>query len=175
MIVSARKVAQRLPVLFSGGVFLIPADRWCVNTQSGCWNWRGSLNSNGYGKFKCGGKMIYAHRAAYERAKGPIPEGATIDHTCRNRRCCNPAHLEAVSLKENVRRSPRAHKSHCSAGHELSGDNLYVDPKGYRKCRTCKRGYRNRRLHGEWFERRPEIEAEIERLNTIPASGVERV
>lgn len=40
----------------------------------------------------------------YEMAKGPIPEGYTIDHLCYNPRCINPGHLEAVTMKENIRR-----------------------------------------------------------------------
>lgn len=27
----------------------------------------------------------------------------------------------------------------CKRGHPFVGDNLYVDPTGYRRCRTCKR------------------------------------
>jgi hypothetical protein len=107
MNVLAQEVAQRLPVLFSGGVFFIPADRWTVDPVSGCWNWNGSLNSNGYGKFKAGGRMFYAHRAAYARANGPIPRGLSIDHVCRNRRCCNPDHLEAATAGETERLDPK--------------------------------------------------------------------
>ena len=29
--------------------------------------------------------------------------------------------------------------SHCKKGHALSGDNLYVSPKGKRRCRACAR------------------------------------
>lgn len=28
--------------------------------------------------------------------------------------------------------------SHCGRGHELTSENLYVDPKGRRQCRQCK-------------------------------------
>jgi len=28
-------------------------------------------------------------------------------------------------------------KTHCKYGHPLSGDNLYVSPKGIRNCRAC--------------------------------------
>ena len=69
-----------------------------------CWIWRGSLNQNGYGRDGNG----MAHRSYYERAHGPIPEGHTIDHLCRERACVNPDHLEAVTLKENTRRGALA-------------------------------------------------------------------
>jgi len=46
----------------------------------------------------------YAHRLAYERARGPIPEGKQVDHLCRQRDCVNPEHLELVTQVENIRR-----------------------------------------------------------------------
>lgn len=81
-----------------------------------CWPWTGSVYTVGYGEFSFGGSSGYAHRFSYELHKGPIPVGLTIDHTCHNadyscpggkcahRLCINPAHLEAVTTGENVRR-----------------------------------------------------------------------
>lgn len=43
-----------------------------------------------------------AHRVRYQAARGEIQH--QIDHLCRNRWCCNPAHLEDVEIKTNVRR-----------------------------------------------------------------------
>jgi hypothetical protein len=49
------------------------------------------------------GKKVFrlAHRVRHEAASAPA---AVLDHLCRNRWCCNPAHIEAVSPAENVRR-----------------------------------------------------------------------
>lgn len=34
-------------------------------------------------------------------------------------------------------RLPNAIKTHCSKGHEYSGDNLYFNSRNQRQCRTC--------------------------------------
>jgi hypothetical protein len=72
-----------------------------------CWLWKRHINGTGYGMVR-DGKLRLAHRVYYERAKGPIPEGLTLDHLCRQRHCVNPDHLEAVTLKENIRRGWRS-------------------------------------------------------------------
>lgn len=69
-----------------------------------CWIWRGWNSANGYGKVKIGGRAHMAHRAIYECLVGPIPAGRVLDHLCRNRACCNPAHMEPVTVRENTRR-----------------------------------------------------------------------
>lgn len=79
-------------------------DRYLVSAD-GCWVWTGSLNSGGYGRHSLPGRRVVpAHRFAYERAHGPIPDGLHIDHLCRNRACVNPAHMEVVTNTENTRR-----------------------------------------------------------------------
>lgn len=73
-------------------------------TDSGCWLWSGAMFPNGYPCFSINRGSVGAHRVAYELANGPIPEGLTIDHLCRVKRCVNPDHLEAVAQGENTRR-----------------------------------------------------------------------
>lgn len=113
--------------------------------EAGCWNWQGKKLPSDYGSITFAGRQWYSHRVSYELHHGPIPDGLHLDHLCRNRSCCNPAHLEAVTCKENVHRSPiapaaiNARKTHCLRGHELSGANLGVHPEGGRYCRTCAR------------------------------------
>ncbi len=118
--------------------------------ENSCWEWQGSLTL-GYGLMMIKGKRYVVHRLAYELWKGPIPEGLTLDHLCRNRACVNPDHLEPVSLKENILRgvSPsadNARKTHCPKGHEFTPDNLVADNANRRRCKTCHRE-RQRRVY----------------------------
>lgn len=68
-----------------------------VEKTESCWRWKASVNNKGYGKFR----QEYVHRVSYEWANGEIPAGMVVDHTCHNKRCVNPAHLQAVTNKEN--------------------------------------------------------------------------
>lgn len=80
-----------------------------VEKTSSCWLWRGHVKATGYGQvaFERGPvkKKFLAHRVSYELLVGPVPQGLTLDHLCKVRRCVNPAHLEPVTQKENARRT----------------------------------------------------------------------
>lgn len=70
-----------------------------------CVEWPGAMR-NGYGVKKMGSTTVNAHRWVYEQATGKkIPKGMAVDHTCRNRKCVNPKHLEVVSHGENKLRA----------------------------------------------------------------------
>lgn len=73
-----------------------------VHRTDTCWVWTGRKTEDGYGLFHQDGKQRRAHRVAYERAHGPIPEGALIDHICRTRDCVNPEHLRVTDRKGNA-------------------------------------------------------------------------
>jgi hypothetical protein len=72
---------------------------------TGCWEWTGMVNFGGYGYVQLAdGTRRVAHRIVYELVVGLVPSGRQLDHLCRNRCCVNPAHLEPVTARENVRR-----------------------------------------------------------------------
>lgn len=118
-----------------------------LDPQTGCWNWTGLLGlTGGYGRISINDRDVYVHRAAWELANGPVPEGFELDHLCRNRACVNLSHLEVVTRRENVHRGMgtagiNARKTHCDRGHEFTPENVYRNKRGARQCRTCKRAY----------------------------------
>jgi len=121
------------------------ADRFWEKVQKtdSCWIFTGAGCGVGYGEIWAHGRVMRAHRVAYELLIGPVPEGLTLDHRCRNRRCVNPAHLEPVTNRENLLRGNgwsgrNARATHCPKGHPYSEENT-TRRGGKRYCRTCAR------------------------------------
>ena len=112
--------------------------------QWGCWEWRGALAKKGYAHFWLVNSPRIGHRISYQITRGPIPDGLTIAHLCRNKKCVNPSHLEVATIRKSVLRgfgvtAMNARKRYCLRGHPLFGPNLYTYPNGGRSCRTCKK------------------------------------
>ena len=103
---------------------------------NGCWLVP-ATTSSGYHHVNDRGRFLMAHRVMWEEVNGPVPDGLELDHLCRVRNCVNPAHLEAVTHAENMRRSGLA-RPRCPKGHDRLTDP-YVSPSGKRACPDCLR------------------------------------
>jgi hypothetical protein len=117
--------------------------------DDGCWNTTYSLGSHGYGQvgWQDGPniRMTVVHRVSWIARNGPIPDGMTVDHICKNKKCINPDHLRLLTRSENARRG--ADKDfplgQCSRGH---GDEWFQvrDHTGKKGCVLCLRASRAR-------------------------------
>lgn len=117
-----------------------------------CWIWTAATVKE-YGSFvgeHAPGERgdCRAHRWIYIHVNGPIDPKDDVDHLCRVKGCVRPSHLEAVSHRENMLRSPiaqvaiNARKTHCMNGHDLSDPancTIRINKNGhpYRVCRPC--------------------------------------
>lgn len=75
---------------------------WVVD-ENGCHIWQRGANSYGYGIIRNGEKKVGAHRFAWERANGSIPEGMVICHSCDVPACVNVEHLFLGTQRDNLR------------------------------------------------------------------------
>lgn len=92
-----------------------------------CWPWTSSTLESGYGRFSVGSKMTRAHREAFERTWGPLPEKHGSLHSCDNKPCCNPYHLFHGTTLENNR--DRHEKGRCAYCTRKSLIMLQEDPQ----------------------------------------------
>ena len=73
------------------------------NHPKGCWLWTGYTFCEGYGQFALNGGAKVTHRYSYELANNvTLAKHDQIHHTCANRGCVNPKHLQHVSARENM-------------------------------------------------------------------------
>jgi hypothetical protein len=135
--------------------------RYEVNPETGCWNWTGARDVDGYGRVfggrTSGREEAKAHRWMYERERGPLPDELHLHHRCENPRCVNPEHLRPLTKAEHravhgggspeARRGPSrvGDGERCVNGHELSAAIVYVSPSGTERCRECARAATRRR------------------------------
>ena len=132
-----------------------------VDHENGCRVWTRPLTKDGYPRLTwlCneGYTIRGAHRLSYHLFVAPVPNDRllSIDHLCRNRACIQPTHLDLVTQRENVMRSPiaiariNAEKTHCAQGHPYDEANTYVYVFKTRRittriCKTCASAHHKR-------------------------------
>jgi len=117
---------------------------WAKVDQTGdCWIWKSAI-ANGYGVFSLGGSNKQAHRVSWTWANGELPSSLKVDHICFNKLCVRPAHLRAVTHKQNLehRRGPNSNnKSSRVRGVRRSGKYFSVTV-----------GHNGKRIYGGTFD-----------------------
>ena len=85
--------------------YATPEESFLARTEplvwSSCVIWTGALDGSGYGQLRINGRTVKAHRYAWEREQGPIPDGMFLDHTCYERSCVNTDHLRFATPQQN--------------------------------------------------------------------------
>ena len=115
-----------------------------------CHEWQGTKDRDGYGTITFRRAPRRASRVAMFLAGRPIPPGMVANHTCRNRSCVNPQHIEPLTATENSRKDSRSlgyvnsQKTHCKNGHPY--DRQYGKQ---RYCSICEAA-KSKRLRSKW-------------------------
>ena len=121
----------------------------------GCWVWRGSVATNGYGQMAFHRDKVLTHRVSmWVAGLIELDSPVLVLHRCNKKLCWNPDHLYVGTQEDNVRDSMEdmSHnaamkrlQSHCKNGHEFNEANTktYLDSKGrsHRECRACRSEY----------------------------------
>ena len=131
-----------LPIRVAGRVRLgpLPAEP-SRPLRTPCWLWTGGRFSAGYGSLWLDGRSQLVHRVVYSTLVGALPPRTSLlwlDHVCRVRHCCNPAHLELVTATENQMRRADSLSDTCAHGHLWAENARPVKGEpNQRACQTC--------------------------------------
>lgn len=120
-----------------------------VKRQNGCWEYQGTLDKSGYGRFTLCHKSLkpykqkaYAHRAAFALHKGIDPGKKLVCHTCDNPKCVNPDHLFLGTYQDNM--TDMAAKGRARRSDGENNPNSKLDWRAVLEIRDlCERGLKD--------------------------------
>lgn len=118
-------------------------------TPTGCWEWIGTKDKDGYGRFRRNYSTVRVARVVLALLHGSsaLDDGAVACHRCDNPPCCNPDHLYVGSQSANIRDAIERGRyvppqcgcdGKCKHGHEWTPENTAYT-RGFRRCRQCSR------------------------------------
>lgn len=112
---------------------------------TGCLEWTGCMNNDGYGRIRIGRKSTSAHRVIWILTFGDIARDIFVCHHCDNRRCINVQHLFLGTNRDNMLDCKRKGRMYIPPSKELihGTTNAY----GQKRCRCdiCRKGERTRK------------------------------
>jgi hypothetical protein len=90
-------------------------ERKSINLETGCWEWAGYVQANGYGQISYLGKLTYVHRVSACVFLGfDLNSDLFVLHKCDNRLCFNPDHLFIGTQSDNIQDAVSKGKSNLS-------------------------------------------------------------
>lgn len=119
-------------------------------TEDGCALWP-KPSRGGYATAVIEGKSTLLHRLFFAQFRSSIPDGMQVHHTCRNKACLNPWHMELLTATEHRRlhypeRAAKLNqtRTHCKYGHPFDS------PDSRHRCSIC----RKRQSREAWARRK---------------------
>lgn len=74
-----------------------------INPETGCYEWQGAVDKDGYGKICTNHRTLRPHRLAYGIAHNvELQPNQQLNHKCHNRRCWNPEHVYIGTQQQNI-------------------------------------------------------------------------
>jgi len=95
------------------------------NGSNDCWVWMAGCFSNGYGQIESNKKNRRVHVVSFELFyKRKVKDGYILHHICNNKKCCNPAHLQEMTIAEHL---SLHHKGKIGSEGEKNGNSKVTE------------------------------------------------